>query len=102
MAEGRSSVQLENADVRVTRWDLDVGAATGPHVHAYDYVVVPLTAGRMSIATDDGGHVVAELAPGTCYHRSAGARHDVSNGGSAPLSFVEVELFSKPLEEEST
>jgi mannose-6-phosphate isomerase-like protein (cupin superfamily) len=98
MGEGRSTVQIENADVRVTRWDLGVGAATGPHRHAYDYVVVPLTTGRMGITAYDGTHSVTDLEPGTCYHRTAGVRHDVRNDGTDPLSFVEVEVLGRPEE----
>ncbi|MFC8967647.1 hypothetical protein [Streptomyces sp. NPDC057094] len=32
----RASVQHEDEQVRVTRWDFEPGESTGRHVHAYD------------------------------------------------------------------
>src|SRR5437660_636450 len=45
---------IENRSVIVTRWTFASGEATGPHVHAHDYVVVPLTTGKLRIVTPDG------------------------------------------------
>jgi mannose-6-phosphate isomerase-like protein (cupin superfamily) len=95
MAEARHAVQIENDDVRVSRWDLAVGASTGPHRHEYDYVVVPLTVGRMEITAADGERSAADLLPGRCYHRPAGVRHDVRNDGAVTLSFIEVEVMHR-------
>ena len=38
----------ENGRVIVTEWRLAPGAETGWHRHAYDYVVVCLTAGKLA------------------------------------------------------
>ena len=35
--------QIDDDRVRVVRWDFEVGAETGWHKHAMDYIVVPLT-----------------------------------------------------------
>ena len=40
-----AQVQVDNARVIVTMWTFAPGAETGDHVHAHDYVVVPLTTG---------------------------------------------------------
>jgi mannose-6-phosphate isomerase-like protein (cupin superfamily) len=89
MAPG--SVQEDNDRVRVTAWRLGPGEATGWHRHELDYVIVPLADGTMRI--DDGSEVVErQLAAGSSYFRPAGAEHDVSNGGSGELAFVEIEL----------
>ena len=87
-----SQVQVENSDVRVTRWTLAVGDDTGPHRHELDYVVVPITAGRMQITDADGAQANTELAPGVSYFRRAGANHNVRNDGADVLDFVEVEV----------
>lgn len=88
------TVQVDDADVRVTRWDFEPGAATGVHTHGWPYVVVMLTDAMMLV---DDGQAVAErrLQAGQAYHRPAGVEHDVANGGEAPMAFVEVE-FKRP------
>lgn len=93
-------VQVENAVTRVTRWDLEPGAGTGAHRHGFDYVVVPLVAGRMAVTGEDGAQTFVDLQPGSSYYRPAGVRHEVRNGGAVPLSFVEVELLDRPAAEE--
>jgi len=86
--------QIENADVRVTRWVLGSGEETGQHTHEFSYVVVPLTPGHMRLTADDGQVSFAELAVGECYYRQGGARHNVRNDGSARLIFVEVQMIA--------
>jgi mannose-6-phosphate isomerase-like protein (cupin superfamily) len=85
--------QVDNARARVTRHRLAPGAHTGFHRHEYDYVVVPVTAGRMRIVAG-GKESFADLAAGESYFRPAGVEHDVFNGGERELVFVEVELLS--------
>lgn len=83
--------QVDNARIRVTRHRLAPGAHTGFHRHEYDYVVVPVTSGRMRIV-QGGTEAFADLAGGVSYFRAAGVEHDVFNGGDSELVFVEVEL----------
>ena len=85
------TVQQDDADVRITRWDFEPGAVTGQHTHGWPYVVVMLTDGVISV---DNGSSVTEtrLGAGQAYHRPAGIEHDVMNGGDAPMAFVEIEL----------
>ena len=85
-------VQVDNSDVRVTRWTLAAGDDTGEHTHEYDYVVVPLTVSRMHITNADGAKARSDLVPGVSYYRQAGAQHNVRNDGVDVLDFVEVEL----------
>lgn len=93
-----SQVQLDDMVVRVTRWTLEAQEATGPHRHAYDYVVVPISGGRMRIVQADGVQKTAELAPGQAYFREAGTEHDVFNVGDTLLDFVEVEVLTGQLD----
>jgi quercetin dioxygenase-like cupin family protein len=88
----RATVQHEDQRVRVTRWDFEPGTSTGRHVHAHDYVVVPLTDGRTDIRTPDGAVTQTQLSAGESYTRPAGAEHEVINDGGAWLAFVEIEL----------
>jgi quercetin dioxygenase-like cupin family protein len=99
-----STVQVDNPDVRVTRWTLKRGEQTGPHRHEYDYVVVPLTSAWMQIRSADGSELITDLTPGTSYFREAGAEHNVRNEEDAVLDFVEVEVVrprSRPSSEGS-
>ncbi|MFF3611413.1 cupin domain-containing protein [Streptomyces sp. NPDC002580] len=88
----KPTLQYEDARVRVTRWDFEPGTATGHHVHAHDYVVVPVTDGRVSARTPDGTGTESVLEAGRSYARPAGGAHDVVNVGDAHLAFVEIEL----------
>lgn len=85
------TVQTDNGDVRITRWDFAPGAVTGQHTHGWPYVVVMLTDGVLRV--DNGAEVVeTAMKAGHAYHRPAGIEHDVMNGGDAPMAFVEIEF----------
>lgn len=83
---------VENERVRVTRWDFPPGSETGHHVHEYDYVVVPVVPGRLSMVGDDGTRSETEMVVGGAYARPAGVSHNVLNESDAAVAFVEVEL----------
>jgi len=42
MLAATSDVQVDTPEVRVTRWRLAPGSATGHHIHPMDYVIVPV------------------------------------------------------------
>lgn len=86
-----STVQRDDADVRITRWDFEPGAVTGQHTHGWPYVVTLLTDAIMRV--DDGLSVTeTRLSAGQAYHRPAGVEHDVMNGADVPMAFVEIEF----------
>jgi beta-alanine degradation protein BauB len=85
------TVQVDDAAVRITRWDFAPGAATGWHEHGWPYVVVMLVAGTLKV--HDGAKVTdTALAAGQSYRRPAGIRHDVMNGSDHPIAFIEIEV----------
>jgi quercetin dioxygenase-like cupin family protein len=88
-------VQVDDGDVRVSRWTLATGEETGMHTHEHDYVVVPVAAGVMGITAADGTRAVAEISAGVSYARKAGMTHNVANAGTAGqvLDFVEIEVI---------
>lgn len=83
--------QLDNDRVRVTEWRFAPGAATGFHRHELDYVVVPLTAGRLLLVEPESERF-AELGVGQSYTRPAGVEHDVINANDYDFAFIEIEL----------
>jgi len=87
--------RVENGEVRVTEWRFAAGAETGWHRHDYDYLVVPLTDGRLRIVAGEE-ESTAELKQGAAYFRRAGVQHNVINAGDSFLAFVEVELVEHP------
>jgi beta-alanine degradation protein BauB len=91
-----ATVQHDDAHSRVTRWDFEPGAETGFHRHGWYYVVVPVTDGELHVEFPDGSTARAELKAGVAYQRPAGVEHNVINGGTAPLSFVETEVKLLP------
>lgn len=81
---------LDDAVVRITRWDFAPGAETGHHVHEYGYVVVPMTDCSFLLEEPEGARRV-EMAAGAAYRRDAGVAHNVVNGGDRPMAFIEIE-----------
>lgn len=86
-----STVQVENERVIVTEWCFAPGADTGYHVHAHDYVVVPLTTGTLRLEEPSGVREAA-LQAGASYARPAGVAHNVVNANAYEFRFVEIEL----------
>lgn len=86
------TVQIDNDEVRVTQWRLAPGTATGPHTHGMDYVIVPVTAGEMTIVAPSGEVSKAQLGIGQSYFRNAGVQHDVQNKTESEIVFLEIEL----------
>src|ERR1700754_3003924 len=92
MLSAKSDVQVDAPEVRVTEWRLAPGSATGHHIHEMDYVIVPVTAGEMTIVAPDGTRSKAQLGGGKSYFRKAGVGHDVLNETSTEIVFLEAEL----------
>jgi quercetin dioxygenase-like cupin family protein len=86
-----STLQVENERVTVTEWRFSPGADTGHHVHAHDYIVVPLTSGTLRLE-DDAGVRESSLQAGASYARLAGVSHNVINVNDYEFRFVEIEL----------
>ena len=86
------TVQIDNDRVRVTEWRFAPGAATGWHRHAMDYVVVPMTTGKLLLEEPGGATRHAQLTAGVSYHRTAGVEHDVINDNDSEFVFVEIEM----------
>ena len=86
-----STVQVDNARVKVTEWRFAPGAETGWHRHAHDYVVVPMLDGTLLLETA-AGEVRAELRAGQAYARNEGVEHNVVNANAFEYVFVEIEV----------
>ena len=86
-----ATVQVDNDQVIVTEWRFAPGVETGRHRHGYDYVVVPMTTGRLQL--EDGKETrFGELTAGRSYYRALGVAHDVINPNEFEFVFVEVEF----------
>ena len=92
MPEATATQMIDDARVRVTRFDFEPGAETGWHTHAMDYVITAVTNCHMRLDMP-GGEVREVVVPaGTAYRREEGVEHNVINIGERMMSFVEVEL----------
>lgn len=85
------TVQIDNPRVIVTEWAFAPGAETGQHVHGMDYVVVPLTSGKLRLIEAEGTRD-AKLTAGVSYSRLAGVNHNVININDHEFRFLEIEL----------
>jgi len=90
--QATATQQIDDARVRVTRFDFEPGAETGWHTHGMDYVITTLTECIMLLEEPGGESRTVTVPQGTTYRREKGVEHNVVNGGDAPMSFVEVEL----------
>lgn len=89
--QAQPTVQVDNDRVIVTEWRFPIGAETGWHRHGHDYVIVPITTGRLLI--DDGKETrPAEMVSGASYYRPLGVEHNVLNGSDHEFVFVEIEF----------
>jgi beta-alanine degradation protein BauB len=86
------TVQIDTPRLKVTEWRFAPGAATGWHRHAYDYVVVPMTTGRLLLEEPGGASRHAQLTAGVSYSRETGVEHDVINDNDTEFVFIEIEL----------
>ena len=91
-ATATAEQQLDDGVVRVTRWTFPPGTETGHHRHEYDYVVVPVTNGDLTIESAEGSSI-APIKIGVSYNRAKGVEHNVANDTDSTISFVEVELL---------
>ena len=90
--EAKATQMVDDAKVRVTRFDFAPGAETGWHTHGMDYVITPVTDCEMLLEEPGGATRRVTIPAGESYRRDAGVEHNVINDGDAPMSFVEVEL----------
>lgn len=86
------TVQIDDARSRVVEWRFAPGAATGWHTHGHDYVVVPMTTGKLLLEEPGGVSRHAQLNAGISYTRLAGVEHDVINDNDFEFVFVEIEI----------
>ncbi|ATU90360.1 cupin domain-containing protein [Phyllobacterium zundukense] len=87
----KATVFIDNDRVIVTEYRFGVGDNTGWHRHGHDYVVVPLTDGRVKLLTNEG-EAFADMKKGVPYFRSEGVEHDVINANDGEYAFIEIEL----------
>lgn len=92
-AKSTHDVQTDNARARVTRWRLAAdGGETGWHRHEYDYVIVPVTDGVLTITDPSGAEKDFPVTAGVSYFRQAGVEHNVANRTAREIVFVETEI----------
>ena len=88
-----ANVLIDNDKVKVTEWSLEVGDSTGHHIHEYNYIVVPMLDGELSIVDKDNNETISKLTKGGAYYREKGVEHNVLNNNKTPYSFIEIELI---------
>jgi quercetin dioxygenase-like cupin family protein len=92
--KARASIQIQNERVIVTEYRFAPGAETGWHRHGYDYVVLPMSTGKL-LLEEKGGSREAQLTAGVPYFRNVGVEHNVVNANDFEFVFVEVEVKSR-------
>ena len=87
-----SNIQINNKLVKVTKYSFLPGQETGMHRHLYDYIVIPITDGKLLLIDKNGNESDYNLTSCQSYLRKAGVEHNVINSGKKKLIFIETEL----------
>ena len=91
----KAKVQIDNNNIKVTEYSFKPGEETTFHKHEYDYVVVPITDGKLLLIDKNGKEMFASLKKGVSYFREAGVEHNVINANDFDFSFIEIEYKLK-------
>ena len=86
------TVQIDDDRTRVVEWRFAPAAATGWHTHGMDYVVVPMTTGKLLLEEPGGTSRHAQLTAGVSYTKRSGVEHDVINDNDFEFVFIEIEI----------
>jgi beta-alanine degradation protein BauB len=92
-AQAVATIKIDEPYTRVTEYRFSPGAETGWHRHRYDYVVVPLLDGQLTLEQPDGSSRIAQLLAHQPYSRGAGVEHNVINSNSYEFAFLEIEVL---------
>lgn len=90
--QAKPTVLIQNDLTVATEWRFAPGAETGWHRHGMDYIVVPMTTGKLLLEEPGGGTREAELVAGKPYFKGEGVEHNVVNANPFELVFIEIEL----------
>ena len=86
------SEEINNNIVKVNKFTLNPKGSTGFHLHALDYVIIPITDGCLKLINKNKHESFANLKAGKPYFRKKGIEHNVVNIGSKTIIFIEVEI----------
>ena len=90
-----SNIQIDNNLVRVTKYSFMPGQETGMHKHLFNYIVTPITNGRLLLIDKKGNESNYNLIASQSYFRKAGVEHNVINYSKHNLIFIETELINQ-------
>ncbi len=90
--KAKTSIQVDNKLVRITKYLFLPGDETGMHKHKFDYIVTPITNGEIILIDKDENKSSCSLIASESYFRKAGVKHNVINHSKKKLIFVEIEL----------
>ncbi|MCL5054054.1 hypothetical protein [Ferrimicrobium acidiphilum] len=92
MTFAQATQHANDSRCRTTTWVFAEGAATGQHIHEFDYIVIPVTGGSFHVVDATGETHDMHQEAGVPYVGTKGTAHNVINQGSTTAIFVEVEL----------
>ena len=90
--KARPTLLIDNGRSIATEWRFAPGAETGWHRHGHDYIVVPMTTGKLLLEEPGGTSRTADLVTGRPYFRDEGVEHNVVNANAYEFVFIEIEM----------
>ena len=88
--------KINNNNVKVTQIILKPKEDTGFHHHTMNYVIIPITSGKLKLIDENNKETFTKLMQGEPYYREKGVKHNVINIDNKTITFIEVEIKSIP------
>ena len=86
---------INNNNVKVTKFFLASKEETGFHLHKYNYVIIPITSGELTIIDKNKVKTKSIIKKGEPYYKDLGVEHNVINETNSDIIFIEVEIKKK-------
>ena len=83
---------IKNNTVKINEITLRPLEETGIHLHEYDYVIVPITDGKLISFDNTNIKTEFSLKKGEPYFRKAGVEHNILNNSNHEVKFIEIEI----------
>ena len=72
--------EIDNNKVKVSKFTLSPNGSTGFHVHTLDYVIIPITDGKLKLINKNKKETYATLKAGDPYFRKKGVYYSYRLG----------------------
>jgi beta-alanine degradation protein BauB len=85
------TVLFEDDKTKITSWRFDPGTETGWHRHAFDYVTIQKSGGRLKLENDEGEVRFVDYIMDHAAAYTAPIKHNATNVSDEEVRVIEIE-----------